>query len=272
MRLLCALCVVLIPAQLWAYPTDKSAQDRTQIRRLKWQENVNRGEARGRKVPAGGQWTSDRVKLRLSGNQDFDLNTETEKDPELQAALEGILKRSRFRRYNIAVLDISNPDAPRYAGVNEQNQQTPGSVAKLLVATGFLNELAKRFPEDIEAREKLLKEHSVAADVWAMPNHHEVPVVKNEEATKVSIRRVFNGDRFTLWEWMDHALSPSSNASASMLWREATLMHLMGEEYPPAQYGPELYKRWDRETWTAAAFETLKAPIVAAGLDPEAFY
>ncbi len=200
------------------------------------------------------------------------MSAETEKDTELQARLEEILKRSRFRRYNVAVLDISDPAHPRFAGVNESEMQTPGSVAKLLVATGLLNELAKRFPDDIAAREKLLREHTVAADNWAMPNHHEVPVLKNEEATQVSIRRVYNGDTFSLWEWMDHALSPSSNASASMLWREATLMRLMGEDYPPSEYGPELYGRWDRETWTQAAFETLSDPIVKAGLDPEAFY
>lgn len=270
--LLAALSTLLVANVARAYPTDPDAQERTQIRRLLWQHKVNAGEVRGRKVPPGAQWPSARIELRLTDNPDFALTPETEKDPELQAALEEILKRSRFRRYNVVVLDISDPKQPRFAGVNETDQQTPGSVAKLLVASGLLNELAKRFPDDTEAREKLLREHRVAADGWAMPNHHEVPVIKDEEATRVSIRRVHTGDAFSLWEWMDHALSPSSNASASMLWREATLMHLMGEEYPPAEYGEALYRRWDRDTWTAAAFETLRAPIVAAGLDPDAFY
>ncbi|MEO1482196.1 MAG: hypothetical protein AAFU77_08810 [Myxococcota bacterium] len=267
MRLFALL--VLFPVTAVAYPTDPAEQERTQIRRLRWQQDINEGNRRGRKVPAGAQWNTDRIELKLTEHGDFELTGDTPTDPELQEELEGILKRSRFRRYNVALLDITNPDAPRLAAVNGTTGQTPGSVAKVLVAAALFNELAKRFPDDVGAREKLLREHSVSADDWAMPNHHEVPVVNGE---RTSIRKVYKGDTFALWEWIDHALSPSSNASASMVWREATLMHLMGEEYPPAEYGRELYGRWDRETWTRASFDVIAEPIVRAGLDPEMFH
>ena len=46
---------------------------------------------------------------------------------------------------------------------------------------------------------------------------------------------------------------PSSNASASMLWREATLMQLLGGDYPPAKYDGALFSRWDKDAFTAAA-------------------
>ncbi|MEM6531383.1 MAG: hypothetical protein AAF654_02100 [Myxococcota bacterium] len=264
-----AVLLALLPASALAYPTDPSEQERTEIRRLKWQQDINSGERRGRKVPTGAQWSTDRIELKLLEQTEFELTAETSTDPELQDALEKILKRSRFRRYNIAVLDITDPNEPRLAAVNGTRGQTPGSVAKVLVAGALFNELAKRFPNDVAARERLLREHSVSADDWAMPNHHEVPVVKGE---RTSIRKVYKGDTFTLWEWIDHALSPSSNASASMVWREATLMRLMGEEYPPAEYGPKLYSRWDRETWTTASFDAVTEPIVRAGLDPELFF
>ncbi|MEO0459327.1 MAG: hypothetical protein AAF219_00700 [Myxococcota bacterium] len=267
--LLVAFGLTALGSEALAYPTDDSEQERTGIRRLKWQHDVNAGERRGRKVPPGAQWESSRIQLKMTDNSDFALTTETVPDPELQKELEALLKRGRWRRYNVAILDITDPSAPRFAGVDANEQQTPGSVAKVLVGAGFLNELARRYPDDIPAREKLLREHKVPADDWAMPNHHEVPVIKGE---RTSIRSVKWGDTFTLWEWLDHALSPSSNASASMVWREATLMRLMGEDYPPEKYGKELYRRWDREQWTEAARATLTEPVVAAGLDPEAFF
>lgn len=267
MRLL--VLVALMPSTLLAYPTDPVEQERTGIRRLKWQYDVDRGTRRGRRVPPGAQWPSEKIALAMSGATDYALSSLTEKDPELQAQLEAILRRGRYRNYRVALLDITYPEAPRYAGVNELRAQTPGSVAKVLVATGLLSELAKRFPNDVSGRERMLREHVVTADDWALPNHHEVPVVKGD---RVSIRKVYPGDSFSLWEWLDHALSPSSNASATMVWREATLMRLMGDAYPPKQYDKALFERWDRETWTRAAFDTLVEPIVKAGLDPELFY
>ncbi|MEL6341437.1 MAG: hypothetical protein AAFQ65_16160 [Myxococcota bacterium] len=267
--LLIGLGFTMFGSEAFAYPTDQVEQERTGIRRLKWQHDVDAGERRGRKVPPGAQWDSSRIQLKMTDNSDFALTPETAPDTELQKELEALLKRGRWRRYNVAILDITDPSAPRFAGVDATEQQTPGSVAKVLVGAGFLNELARRYPDDIPAREKLLREHKVPADDWAMPNHHEVPVIKGE---RTSIRSVKWGDTFTLWEWLDHALSPSSNASASMVWREATLMRLMGEDYPPEKYGKELYRRWDREQWTEAARATLTDPVVAAGLDPEAFF
>lgn len=253
-----------------AYPLDE--YERTGLRRLFYQQKVDFEGKRGAKNRPGAKWFSDRIKLRMLDNKQFELTAETPKDPDLQAALEGILKREKWKRYNIAILDITDPMKPRYAGVNETDQQTPGSVAKLLVGAGLLEQLRARFPDDIAAREKLLKETMVAADIWAMPNHHEVPVIYGENMEKRSIRKVKTGDTFSVWEWMDHMLSPSSNASASMTWREATLMKLLGDEYPPEKYDGALWKRWDRDQMTEAAFAVVDKPLIDAGLGTEGFY
>jgi hypothetical protein len=211
----------------------------------------------------------------MLGNRSFDLTAETPKDPELQAGLEALLKKGRWRNYDLAILDLTDPNKPRFAGVDETAMQTPGSTAKVLLAAGMLQELKNRFPDDFEARRRLLIEHQVSADEWAMPNHHEVPVVTGDLAGKdykAVIRRLFPGDTFSLYEWMDHTLSPSSNASASMLWREATLMHLLGADYPPTKVDTALLGRWDREAMTRAAFETVDAPVLGAGLRVEDFF
>ncbi len=250
-----------------AYPTD--AGERTGIRRLAWQRAIDADERRGRKDPPGAQWPSDRIALRmLAAGHDFDLGAQTPKDSALQAALETLLRRTEWRQYHVALLDITEPATPRFAAVRETEPQTPGSVAKVLIAAGMLRELRQRFPDDVAARERLLREAQVSADAWAMPNHHEVPVV---EGTSAAVRPVRVGDRFSLWEWMDHALSPSSNAAATMLWREATLMHLLAAGYPPAVYDAPLWQRWTKADFTTAAFEVVDAPLVEAGLDPQTF-
>ena len=258
-----------VASQARAYPTDQ--YERTHIRRLPWQQKNDAGPRSGRKSPPGGQWTSDRIQLRMTGvGRDFDLTVDTPKDPELQKGLEDILRRASWKKYNVAILDITNPAAPRYAAVNETDQQTPGSVAKLLVAAGMLQELKDRFPDDIAKREAILRDTMVAADEWCMPNSHEVPVVKPD---RVSVRRVLMGDTFSLWEWMDHALSPSSNAAGTIIWREATLMHLLGASYPPPapKREPALWKTWSRQEFTDAAFSVVDKPIVDAGISPEDF-
>lgn len=257
------VCMLL----LTGYPIDEGA--RTQVRRLDWQTEVNAGKARGTKLKPGAEWSGERIVLKMTdAGRDFVLTDKTPKDATLQAGLEKILARNAFENYHVAILDITNPKAPRFAGVSETEEQTPGSVAKLLVAAGLLDAVAKRFGEDLAAREAFLRTTAVSADAWLMPNGHEVPVV---HGSKVTIRAIKPGDRFTLWEWMDHALSPSSNAAGTLVWRESTLMALLGAEYPPKSWDPKLFSRWSRQEFTDAVFKAIDQPQTAAGLDPDKF-
>lgn len=249
-----------------AYPTD--AFERTGIRRLVWQRAIDAGTRPGRKLPPGAQQSSGEITLKMLDAAGYRLTKETPKDPTLQAGLEAILRRHAFRAYNVALLDITDPARPRFAAVRENEAQTPGSVAKVLIAAALFQALKDRFGDNLAAREAFLRDVRVRADDWAMPNHHEVPVVDGE---RVAVRAVRRGDVFSLWEWADHALSASSNAAASMLWREVTLLHLLADAYPPAAYDAVLFGRWERPVLRDTAFRLLEAPLVAAGIDPESF-
>jgi len=250
-----------------AYPADSG--ERTGIRRLAWQAKADRGEARGWKNPAGGLWGSERIRLRLSGaGHGFRLSESTPKDPVLQKGLTDILKRESWESYGVVILDISDPGTPRYAALNERRPQIPGSTAKVLAAAAMLEALRALHPGDIASRERVLRGVRVPADSWVMPNSHEVPVVTQDGVTNRPIRP---GDLFSLWEWLDHALSPSSNAAGTMVWREAALMRLMGRAYPPPVWNAALFGRWSRPEFTETAFEAVDAPQAAAGLDTELF-
>lgn len=268
-------CGVLLIASLWlqdarAFPVDDYA--RTGIRRLKFQQDALDGLHRGPKLVPGARWKSADIKLRMRDQgRDFELTNATPKDPILQPALEKVLKQWSWRKYDVVILDISDPAHPRYAAVNENVELTPGSVAKVLVASGVFDQLKQRFPNDIAARENLLKNTIVAADDWAMKDSHDMPFITGANLDKSTSRRVAIGDKLSVWEWMDGALSASNNSAAAMLWREGMLMKLMGGDYPPAKVNAELWKGFGRDAMTEAAFDIVTKPLRDAGLDPEVF-
>lgn len=262
---LAILPFMAVPVTAFSYPTD--AGKRTEIRRLDWQRDIDAGRRKGSKNAPGGRLSSEQIVLRMTAKgADFDLTPMTPKDQTLQAGLEQILERAAWSRYNVAILDISDPARPRFAGVNEAAPQTPGSVAKVLVAAAILRSLRERFGDDVAAREAFLKQTDVPADGWLMPNSHEVPVIRGDAA---SVRSVRHGDTFTLWEWMDHAMSPSSNAAATLVWREAVFMDLLGKAYPPAARNDALFKTWSRKEFTEATFAAVDRPLQEAGLVAE---
>lgn len=280
-----ALSFLVALDEAHAYPVDKVSQDRTKIKRLMWQEDVDAKKRRGYRYP-GAQWSTDRIKLRMDGKgRDFELKQDTPRDERLQKGLEAIMKKNRWKQYYVALLDVTDPANPRYAAVNEMAQQTPGSVAKVLLGAATLNELKKQFPK-VEDREEFMRTHQMVADDWTQPNHHEVPAITIKPDKKgvdptaadykpnysIAIRSVKRGDSYSLWEWMDHTLSPSSNASASMLWREATLMRALGKEYPPKTVDAELWKKWNREELSVHAFGAVDEPLNEAGLGTDDFY
>jgi hypothetical protein len=269
----CIGVFVLLGSDVNAYPFDPQAQELTGIRRLQWQWDVEHHQKRGRRLPPGAQLPLDKISLRMLEAQSFDITSDTPKDPQLQKGLEKALRQWRFKHYHIALLDITNPQAPLYAAIQENVVQTPGSTAKPIVALGLLQAIKNRAGKNTKKRQALLKETVVQADHWLMPNHHEVPVLKPiNKGYKVSVRRVKSHDRFTLWEWLDHALSPSSNAAATMVWREAVLMNLLKENYPPLKRDKSLWSRWAREEFTEAAFQALDTPLVQAQLNVEDYY
>ena len=248
------------------YPLD--AYERTGIRRLEVYRGINAGELPGNlRFPPGAMLPTEAIGLRLHGmNDTLDVTADTPRDSSLQGAIDRLVGR-RDSSYYIAILDITDPGHPRYAAVRENRGYIPGSVGKLVVVTGLFNELAQLYPDDVEARARLLRETRIVADRWVVPNSHAVPVV-NEDMTGVSHRAIRVGDEFTLWEWVDHMMSPSSNAAASMVWKQALLMDAFGHRYPPTpEEAKAFFDSTPRQELSDRAVRVVEEPLLAAGID-----
>lgn len=251
-----------------AYPLD--GYERTLIGRLLGYQSIVDGKITGTvRLPSGGLIKMSDVRLRLAGvNDNFDVTEKMPRDAKLQAGLEAIFAR-RDPSYGAALLDITDPAHPRYAALREFEQRIPGSVGKLLVAVGMFNALKQRFPDDLEARNRLLRDTIVAADGFVHTDGKTVPFFEPGDQAVVN-RRIQTGDRFRLWEWLDHMFSVSSNAAGSTVWKQALLLRRYGERYPPS---PEEEKRYLSETPKPElgdyARATLEEPLRQVGLNVE---
>jgi len=248
------------------YPLD--GYEYTGIRRLEAYRLMMEGKIAGTIVfQPGARLPSSAIQLRLAGvNEAFDLGPDTPPDPELQAGLERILGH-RDPSYRAALVDITDPLNPRFASFHSREGYIPGSVGKLLVLTGLFNELRKLYPNSILGRERVLRETRVVADDWVIPNSHAVPIVA-EDMSSVTHRAIRVGDEFSLWEWVDHMASPSSNAAGSMVWKQVILMNEFGRRYPPSKEEADAFFRNTPKTeLTARAIRVLEEPMVAMGLD-----
>ncbi|HUF75067.1 MAG TPA: hypothetical protein VMM35_02255 [Longimicrobiales bacterium] len=263
---------VLLAASAYLPPRPYPLGDyeHTGIRRLRAYEMILNGEMPGSvPIQPGARLPRSAIRLRLLGvNETLDLPRGAATDPELQAGIERIVGR-RHPSYRVAVLDITDPSAPRYAAVRGDEGYIPGSVGKLLVMSGLFNELAQLHPHDVAARERILRETRIVADEFAVPNSHEVPIVA-DDWSRVTHRAIRMGDEFSLWEWVDHMVSPSSNAAGSVVWKEAILLDAFGHDYPPTrEQETAFFRSTPKAELTERMIRVIEEPLLAAGLDPE---
>jgi hypothetical protein len=244
-----------------AYPIDGYAD--TGIRRVEGARLANEGLAKGGKQPPGALLTTQQVDLRLLDHRDLDLPAP---DPEFTSALRELLG-GNADRYGVAVLDLSNPDKPRYAEHRGDYRQNVGSVGKLVVALGLFQALADAWPDDTEQRIRVLKNTLVTADEFSQSDHHTIRIfdVENRKLTRRTMRI---GDQGTLWEYLDWTLSVSSNSAAAMTMREAMLLRQYGKEYPPSEQEIDrFFKETPGKELTALFQRTFFEPITRNGLD-----
>src|SRR6266567_1506066 len=125
MRQAIILCCALSVPAAWAYPLDGAAS--TGIRRLTGYRLVNEGKIKGAvKLPPGAMLRSDQVVLHLKGvNPGFDITSSTPQDAALKGGLDHIFG-GRDASYAVAILDISDPQKPRYAAVRGDDKKIPG--------------------------------------------------------------------------------------------------------------------------------------------------
>jgi hypothetical protein len=72
---------------------------------------------------------------------------------------------------------------------------------------------------------------------------------------------------FSLYEWLDHMLSASANAAASVVWKEAMLMRAFGQAYPPSREQEAAYFATTKpEVLRQVAMSTVNDPLRRAGI------
>lgn len=257
------LTVATTPIVL-AYPLDGYGD--TGIRRLEASRLAHEGQIKGPKQPPGALLPTSEVDLRLLGRADMPLPAP---DPAFSAQIVKLLGRNA-ERYGLAVLDLSDPDNPRYAEHRGDYKQNVGSVGKLVVALSVFQAMADIWPQ-VDDRIELLRTRIITADDFSHWDHHTVRMF-DVDSRKLTRRAIKDGDQATLWEYLDWMISPSSNAAAGMLMREAMLMRQYGAEYPPS---PEEIKRFFKETpkkeLTALFERTFFEPLTRNGFDLEQF-
>lgn len=211
----------------FAYPLD--GYEETGIRRVEGARLAHEGLAEGGKQPVGALLPTEEVDLRLIGSA-IELPPS---DPDFSAEIKALLGQN-LDRYGIAVLDLTNPDQPRYAQYNDNLKQNVGSVGKLLVALGLFQALADAWPDDLDRREAVLRDTIMTADDFSVSDHHTIRLF-DVEARQLTRRTMVIGDRGSLWEYLDWMLSVSSNSAAAMVMRDAMLLRHFGKDYPVSE-------------------------------------
>jgi Beta-lactamase enzyme family len=253
---------LLLAGAARAYPLD--GYEATGIRRLEGMRLAQQGAVRDVKQPPGALLNTAQVEPRLVGKT-FDLPAP---DPgftqQVVAVLGGNPEASA-----LAVLDLSDPAKPIYAEYRGDHKQNVGSVGKLVVALALFQALADLYPDDLEARQRLLKTTVVTADSFSQSDHHTVRIF--DPATNTLTRRTVRiGDRATLYEWLDWMLSPSSNSAAGMVMREAMLLRHFGRAYPASEAEIQRFFNETPKAELAKLYAaTFHEPVTRNGLDIE---
>ena len=256
------LSITLIWAAVgWSYPLD--GYPYTGILRLEGFRLAQQGKVRGIKVPMGARLNSDQVDLRLRDRQDFTIPPI---DPDFTDAVQAYLGEDA-NNYALAVLDLSDPDNPKYAEHNGAQRSNVGSVGKLLVALAVFQALADIYPDDIERRLDILRSSLITADEFIQSDHHNVPLW-NLGGAQISYRPIRIGERASLWTYLDWMLSASSNAAASVVIKELMLLSHFRNQYPADEArSRDVFRRTSKEELKALLFRALLDPITRNGLN-----
>ena len=258
---ICGALLLALPGQSIAYPLD--AYPATGIRRVEADQLAVLGKARGRQQPPGALLPLDLVDLRLLNHSDLKL---PDPDPDFTDRTVKLLGENADL-YGLAVLDLSDPDHPRYAEHRGDFRQNVGSVGKIAVAVGIFQALADIYPHDLDKRRQILRESIITADKFIIYDEHKVHLWDPKKET-LQIRELRLGDQGSLWEYLDWALSASSNAAAAMLMKHAMLLRQFGKAYPlTVEQAEAFFKETPREQLRTLFEQTFLVPLARNGLD-----
>ena len=257
----CIAALILSVTQAQAYPID--GFQRTGIGRLEVMQRIEAGTIKGRKQPKGALLTTDAVDIRLLSRPDMELPPV---DGIFKRQIEGLLG-GYVDRYAVSVLDLSDMDDPRYAEVNGEVARNPGSVGKLLVGLGIYQALADLYPDDLDARWRVLRDTQIIADAFIISDHHTVRMWDRENE-KLIRRPLAIGDRGSLMEFVDWMMSPSSNAAAATLTKHGMLLSRFGRDYPISEEtAKDYFANTPRGELSEQLAKFIQSPVTRNGFD-----
>lgn len=258
------LLALLLPGAAPAYPVDGYAY--TGIRRLEDARLVHAGEIPGRRRHGGQYLAMADVQPRW---HDSDGRALPPVDLELGQAIAALVPRAQRADYAIAVLDLSDPRRPVYAAHQAGVPANVGSVGKILVALALFQQLADLYPDDIAARERVLRNTRVTADAFSQYDSHVVPFF-DVAARQRRGRAIRVGDEASLWEFLDWMLSASSNSAAGMVQKELIALAHFGRRYPvPPAEAAAFFAGTGYNALGAIMSTAMAGALVKNGLDPE---
>ena len=261
--LIALMMCLLLATDVLAYPID--GYTLTGIRRLLRLQLILNGTIKDTPPPTGGLKKLDEIKLNLYDQNSESLYALPDVDADLQKALNRLFPNLN-ESYSIALLDITPGKKIRYAQRQAERSFSPGSVGKLAIAAGLFAELAKIYPDSFEKRQELLRTTFVKAGPWAITNVHTVPFF-DPKTNNFFKRTVEEKDVFSLYEWADHMLSVSSNAAASIVWRELMLMREFGKNYPPSEeLTKEFFSKSPKSKLSDIMMSVVNDPLRSVGI------
>ena len=260
-----AFLVLTLMLRPWAgpaagYPLD--ASEETGISRLevfKLAESVLLEQGA---LKPGSLLPTKKIRLNLRG-PGFEMPAP---DPGFTAEVRNMVGKDA-PAYGISVLDITDPKNPRLAEINGSRMQNPGSVGKIMVLLGWFQALADIYPDDIDARKKVLYETQITANGFINRDSHVVPFWKRGDP-KVIRRPIEIGDTANLWTWLDWMASASSNAAASQMISELVLLREFGTSYPvPRAEAEAFFKNTSKSQLAKKLSAAIQAPVTRNGLN-----
>jgi len=263
-RLVCFFTALLsLPIGLYAFPLD-GAQE-TGITRLEGYRLAQQGKVAGNRLFKGAQLSSDQIELRLVSEHDA---VSFEPDAELTRSIIELLG-DEAEHYSVSLMDLSDSGRFVYAEHQANRIRNPGSVGKLLVALAVFQALADIYPDDINARHRLLRDSFITADEFIRVDHHNVSFWLPEKM-RLEKRPLAEGDSANFWTYLDWSLSASSNAATSMVIKHLLLLRHFGPAYPgSAEQQQAYFSQTSRKQRSADLLAALLEPISRNGMNPD---
>jgi len=256
------ICLLMQASVSMAFPLDGTKE--TGIARLEADRLAQQGAVAGKRLPAGALLDMDRVVLRLQGALQQGLPGP---DPGFSQQLVNMLGADAAH-YSISVLDVTDPQRPRYAQHQADVMRNPGSVGKLLVALALFQALADIYPDDLAAREHILRNSMIVADEFIGSDHHKVPFWLPQQQRLLK-RRLAEGDVANLWTYLDWMMSASSNAAASMVFKHVLLLRHFGAAYPVSRGAAlDYFSTTPQKQLSQDLLAALQDPVARNGFDP----